>query len=141
PPAYSGSQLSAKKGHPFSRDRVRRRRQIPPDARGGGNLLDAGAKTLNHQPAIVAGALDGWQHFVPMHLTRPGNPAIALAGVNVMQAIATGKDGRRRILLLNVCVEGVEEDAQLRVLRFFTQAKSLGGCGSEIGFKAVERLM
>src|SRR4051812_2501563 len=96
-------------GESFAGQRITRRRDRAPGRNGAGDLLDLGCKRLDHDETVVAGLLERSEDVVPRHMPGARRPAVVLAGVEMTQARTRGDDRIRDALLLDVHVEGVQE--------------------------------
>src|SRR6266851_7278998 len=93
-------------------DRILGRRQRSPDCRGSGDRLVLDREGLDHQGSLVSGITKRGNDFWPRDLVRSGCTAVTAARVKVGQVSAAQPNRRRRIVLLDVHVKGVEQHAE-----------------------------
>src|SRR5271166_6837911 len=98
----------------FEGDGFRSGRKVAPDRRGGGELAQGKAEALDGEPAIVLHLAQGFKHVVPLDVARSRNAAIVLAGVNVLEVRRDFSECMAEVLLLDVGVERIEQNADPR---------------------------
>ena len=102
-------------------------------------ILDRKTETLDRQPAIVVQGVQCLEHFFPCHMPGSGDAAIVFAGMNVLEVGADDPITGRNILFFDVGVEGVKENADVRMANLFGEHRSIGGGVEKVGFKTVQR--
>ena len=88
-------------------------RDRPPHRHGPGNLFDLGGECLERDQAIEAHLHQGIEDLTPLHVPACWRAAIVLTGVKLKQPVASQPDGFGYVLLFDVHVECVQEQAHV----------------------------
>ena len=86
-----------------------RSRQIQAAAAISGIL----AERLDHEPAIVAGVIEGREDLFQSDLPGTRDAAVVLTAMDMLQVLPHRTNGVARVLLFDMAVKGVVKDAYL----------------------------
>src|SRR6266481_9498752 len=113
--------MSLQELHAFEGDGFRSGRDVPPDGRCGGELAQRKAEALDGEPAVVIHSTQSFKHVVPLYMPCSRNAAIVLAGVNVLEVRRDFSKRMPEVLFLDVGMEGIEQNADPRLVKCFAQ--------------------
>src|SRR5207253_10020257 len=89
--------------------------ELSPDLGGGGEIREGIPECLHGEPAVVADVLERIECRVPGDAARSRHAPVVFRNVNVSDAAPRAPDGGRRLLFLNMGVEGIQVDAAVGV--------------------------
>jgi hypothetical protein len=101
--------------HPFEGDRFRSFFNVSPDSCRRTQLLEGKTKPLDGQPSVIVQGSKGLKYFRPLHVPGAGDAPIVLARVHVFQLAPDCPVAVGNILLFDIGVKGVKQDANVRV--------------------------
>jgi len=126
--------------NPFPRDRFGRLLDIPPNRRRRAEVAEREAEAFDHQPAVVLQVVDGLKHRRPVDVPAARDAAIVLARVQVLEMRRRETKGVRHVLLFDIGVEGVKQQADRGMVDRVAELHAICGSVQEIRFETVERL-
>src|SRR6185312_460626 len=121
-------------------DGIGRLLDIAPDSGRGADIADVEAKTFDGQPAVVAHVAQSLKDALPVGMAAAGNAAVVFARVDMAEMPRHGANAGGDILLFDVGVEGVEQNADIGVIDFVAKARGIHGRIEEISFEAIQLL-
>jgi hypothetical protein len=89
--------------------------QLPPNPGGGGEVRQEVAECFDGEPTVVADLAQGVEGRVPSDGSASGYTAVVLGDMHVRDPVPGPPDRIRRVLFLDVGVEGIEVDATARM--------------------------
>jgi len=116
---------------------IRRWVQVAPDCSGPGDLGNRGRKTLDdRRPGVVHG-LQTIEHRAEWDMASAWYAPVVLTQMHVVESGPERLKRRGNVLLLNIRVKGVKEDADRGMPDFAVQALRVRGRIQEVRFEAV----
>ena len=121
-------------------ERVRACGQGTPNACCACQFRDDGVEGLHHQPVIVLDIRQRLKCPGPIHLSATDGTAIVFAAMEMFDVRTGAADGVRGRFFLDVHVEGVEQQADGRLIDRIHQADAILNRIEHEGLEAVQRL-
>src|SRR5690606_14695543 len=112
---------------------------VAPDGRSGAQVAQREPEAFDRQPSVVADGVERREHVAPRDVARSRRAAVVLARVHVTDVATARAERLSEMLLLDVRVERVEQQADARMADRLAQRDAIGDRVEEVRLEAVER--